>query len=355
MGGIGKTQLACEFVHRYGQFLAGGVFWVSFADPAAVPAEIVACSTAEHLALRPAWDLLAVDSACAWCRLPGNRLCPACWSSTTARISLAAPVTSHHGWRLRVDHQPAGTLGRGTERTNPAAGAAPRTDSVTLLRRFVPHQHNGETTLDAIAAQVGDLPLALHLVGRHLQHYEYAVSLQAYLAELDAAILEHRSLQGGGYSPTGHDQHVAQTFAISYDRLDSREPTDGVVLALVARAACFAPGEPIERASLRSTLGEAVDDLVFQDALARLLALGLVEQGIGGAIRMHRLVIAFVQQRQSNDGALAAVEQRLTALVSHHNEQTDVQALLHFLRAYVDPTYQVEPPFTEDETGGLAP
>ncbi len=206
----------------------------------------------------------------------------------------------------------------------------PRTDSVTLLRRFVPHQHNGETTLDAIAAQVGDLPLALHLVGRHLQHYEYAVSPQAYLAELDAAILEHRSLQGGGYSPTGHDQHVAQTFAISYDRLDSREPTDGVVLALVARAACFAPGEPIERALLRSTLGEAVDDLVFQDALARLLALGLVEQGIGGAIRMHRLVIAFVQQRQSNDGALAAVEQRLTALVSHHNEQTDVQALLHF-------------------------
>jgi sirohydrochlorin ferrochelatase len=26
-----------------------------------------------------------------------------------------------------------------------------------------------------------------------------------------------------------------------------------------------------------------------------------------------------------------------------------------YVRAYVDPAYQVEPPFTEDETGGLEP
>jgi len=43
LGGIGKTQLACELVHRYGRFFAGGVFWLSFADPAAVPSEIAAC------------------------------------------------------------------------------------------------------------------------------------------------------------------------------------------------------------------------------------------------------------------------------------------------------------------------
>src|SRR4030095_6695032 len=42
LGGIGKSQLACEFVHRYGQFFAGGVFWLSFAEAKAVPAEIAA-------------------------------------------------------------------------------------------------------------------------------------------------------------------------------------------------------------------------------------------------------------------------------------------------------------------------
>jgi len=43
LGGIGKTQLACELVHRYGRYFAGGVFWLSFAEAAAVPAEVAAC------------------------------------------------------------------------------------------------------------------------------------------------------------------------------------------------------------------------------------------------------------------------------------------------------------------------
>ncbi|MFL5337719.1 MAG: hypothetical protein ACJ8H8_32250 [Geminicoccaceae bacterium] len=43
MGGIGKTQLACEFVYRHGRFFAGGKFWLGCADPAAVPADIAAC------------------------------------------------------------------------------------------------------------------------------------------------------------------------------------------------------------------------------------------------------------------------------------------------------------------------
>lgn len=48
MGGVGKTQLACEFAHRYGQYFAGGVFWLNFRDlnsidPESVDREIVAC------------------------------------------------------------------------------------------------------------------------------------------------------------------------------------------------------------------------------------------------------------------------------------------------------------------------
>ena len=30
LGGIGKTQLASEFAHRYGQYFTGGVFWLNF-------------------------------------------------------------------------------------------------------------------------------------------------------------------------------------------------------------------------------------------------------------------------------------------------------------------------------------
>jgi hypothetical protein len=51
MGGIGKTQLACEFAHRYGRYFPGGVFWLSFANSAAVPDEIAACGGPDGLNL----------------------------------------------------------------------------------------------------------------------------------------------------------------------------------------------------------------------------------------------------------------------------------------------------------------
>lgn len=51
LGGIGKTQLAAELVHRYGQFFTGGVFWLSFADPASVPTEFAQCGGPGHLGL----------------------------------------------------------------------------------------------------------------------------------------------------------------------------------------------------------------------------------------------------------------------------------------------------------------
>jgi hypothetical protein len=43
IGGMGKTQTAAEFAHRYGRYFSGGVYWVSLADPTSVAAEIAAC------------------------------------------------------------------------------------------------------------------------------------------------------------------------------------------------------------------------------------------------------------------------------------------------------------------------
>jgi hypothetical protein len=61
LGGIGKTQLASEFVHLYGQYLLGGVFWLSFADAAAVPAEIATCGGAGGMKLRDDFGRLPLE------------------------------------------------------------------------------------------------------------------------------------------------------------------------------------------------------------------------------------------------------------------------------------------------------
>jgi len=62
ISGVGKTQLASEFVHRYGQFFAGGVFWLRFADADSIAAEFAACGHMSQLALYPDYDALPHDA-----------------------------------------------------------------------------------------------------------------------------------------------------------------------------------------------------------------------------------------------------------------------------------------------------
>ncbi len=61
LGGIGKTQLAVEFVHRYGQYFSGGVFWISLAGRESVPAEVAQCGGAGGLNLRADFGNLKLD------------------------------------------------------------------------------------------------------------------------------------------------------------------------------------------------------------------------------------------------------------------------------------------------------
>jgi tetratricopeptide (TPR) repeat protein len=323
LGGTGKTQLAAEFAHRYGQFFSGGVFWLGFADPASVPAEVALCGGPEHLGL---WS---VDAA----------------PDIATQVAMMRRVFAEHVPRLLVlDNCEDEEL---LEAWRPRSGGCrvlvtcrrrafsphlgvrtmaldvlPRADSRALLRSL-DRDHRidpaDDATLDAICAELGDLPLALHLAGSFLARYRGIVTPAAYLAQLrDRALLGHPSLQGRGAtrSPTGHDLHVGRTFALSWDRLDPANTVDAMARALLQRAACLAPGEPIPRALLVATLGLAEDDpdaaLACEDALHRLLDLGLLDAPEPGTYSIHRLVIAFVQQVDADHAAArGAVEQAL--------------------------------------------
>ena len=61
LGGMGKTQLASEFVHRYGPFFTGGIFWLSFANAAAIPAEVALCGGLGGLELRSDFATLPIE------------------------------------------------------------------------------------------------------------------------------------------------------------------------------------------------------------------------------------------------------------------------------------------------------
>jgi tetratricopeptide (TPR) repeat protein len=181
-------------------------------------------------------------------------------------------------------------------------GVLARTESLDLLRKHRPDLALDDPALDSIAAELGDLPLALHLAGSYLARYRrtpFGRPAAYFEAVRRSDLLAHRSLAVEGQSPTGHEQHVARTFALSYDRLRPANAIDQMALVTLARAAWFAPGEPIPRVLLRasSEVDTADEDAVlrFEDGLARLGAVGLVAEQEDGALVLHRLLAAFVR------------------------------------------------------------
>jgi tetratricopeptide (TPR) repeat protein/transcriptional regulator with XRE-family HTH domain len=308
LGGLGKTQLAVEFIHRYGRFFAGGVFWLSFASADEVPLQIAAC-TGLDFETRPleervqrakdAWQnavprLLVFDNCEeetlleAWRPTSGG-----CRVLITSRRSNWSPT-------LGVKALPLGLL--------------PRPDSIELLLRYRPDLAPNDPRLDALANELGDLPLALHLAGSYLRAYRSEIGLGGYLDELRRwEVVRHASLLGAGLddsvSPTHHVQGLAQTFALCLGRLDREREVDRVAIALLARMAFLAPGEAVPRDLLGRTL-EEVEPRRRADGLRRLAAVGLVEDG-DGWLRLHRLLAHFVRQEGQDSDAEPAVARAL--------------------------------------------
>jgi hypothetical protein len=179
------------------------------------------------------------------------------------------------------------------------------------LRRHRPDLPADDADLTSIADDLGDLPLALHLAGSYLARYRNTVTPSEYLLQLDSqSPVQHRSLQQGGISPTRHTQHVARTFELSFERLNTTDPLDMLARALLARAIYFAPGEPIPQDLLLATLGSRGEthDMILQaeDALARLVGLGLLEELTNGNVRLHRLLLRFLRGAISEEEARAS-------------------------------------------------
>jgi tetratricopeptide (TPR) repeat protein len=235
-------------------------------------------------------------------------------------------------------------------------GVLDRRDSVALLREHRPDLSPEDLDLHDIARELGDLPLALELAGSFLRKYRFAVTPEDYLVQLQSPdLLQHPSLQAGDISLTDREQNVARTFALSYERLDTTDPTDASAVALLARAARFAPGEPIPRELLLSTLDLPGDDhdaaLRAEDALQRLGELGLLETEETGALRLHRLLATFVRDTTGDTEAQEAVEEALLEIVGSllaEGYPTPLLVLQPHLRAVTDTAQE-----REDEQAAL--
>lgn len=349
LGGNGKTQLASEFVQRYGQYFAGGVFWMAFADSRTVPREVAACGGVGHLDLRPDFATLPLDDQV--------KAVLAAWASPLPRLLIFdncedpqllerwAPLTG--GCRLLLTSRRA-KWPRSYEMQFVPLDVLSREESVSLLALHLRSSDGDRSVLSAIADVLGDLPLALHLAGSVLAQYGSLLSPAQYLERIrQPGVLNGRWLSSAELSPTRHVQEIAATFAMSYERLDASDQTDALALDLWARAAHLAVGEPITRGLLLSTVSlseDSLDDVLrAEDALARLVALGLIDRGDTGALRLHRLLVLFAQSQPGDAVARDAVERAMLAIAIDCIEQqtfTQMLALQPHLRAVADVALQ---------------
>lgn len=352
-GGIGKTQLAIEFAHRFGQFFPGGVFWLSFANPDAVPATVAACGIT--LELRPGFARLSLDEQ--------MRLVTQAWEEDAARLLifdncedddlLARWLPQRGGCRTLVTSRRT-SWGR-LAVSSLSLGLLSRAASVELLRRHCPVAHMREEDLVAIAAELDDLPLALHLAGSYLARGIDALSPGRYLGELRQTLSgnrdapTHPSLCGEDRSgrllpaPTDHLNHLEQTFALSLSQLDLDDPLDHVSRRLLLHAAWFAPGEPVPIELLLLTLPEP--PVTARSALRRLVDIGLVLPGgepAEATIRVHRLVCAYLRQQHDAREVQQAVEGSILQHMHSLNTFMAQPALLRIqvhLRAITDSAF----------------
>ncbi|MFF2730392.1 FxSxx-COOH system tetratricopeptide repeat protein [Streptomyces sp. NPDC058008] len=295
LGGVGKTQVALEYVHR---FMADYdlVWWISseqIDDVVASLAELAVRLGAQGgddmaAASQEAVDLLrrGVPSE-RWLLVFDNADDPERLSryfpqggSGHILVTSRNQTWSQHGDALPVD-------------------VFLREESVEHLQRRAP----GLSDEDAaqVATAVGDLPLAVEQAAAWIA--ETATPIDTYLEQLARQAPQVLALN----QPAGYPEPVAATWNISIERLKERSPA---AVRLLQLCAFFAP-EPISANLLYSK--EMIEALKPYDAsLQEKLVLGRVIREIGrfalakvdqvsNSIQVHRLVQAVIRAQLSEE------------------------------------------------------
>ncbi|MFF5145109.1 FxSxx-COOH system tetratricopeptide repeat protein [Streptomyces sp. NPDC013157] len=295
-GGVGKTQIALEYVHRFSADY-DLVWWV--------PAESVESVVA---------SLAELGSRIG---APGGEDMALVGKETVRMLSRGNPTQR---WILVFDNadDPDGLAGY-----MPSTGVGhilitsrnqawsdtgetlqvdvfPRQESVEHLSRRAPGLTPEEA--DQVADAVGDLPLAVEQAGAWLA--ETAMPTAEYLRRLT----EETAAVMGLNQPADYPDTVAATWNVSIERLKERSPASVRLLQLCA----FLAAEPIASgllygsdemlAALRPFDPTLTESLLIGRLVREIgrLALAKVDQ-ISCSIQVHRLVQAVVRSQMSED------------------------------------------------------
>jgi tetratricopeptide (TPR) repeat protein len=292
LGGVGKTSIAGEFVHRE-RHRYDHVWWITAEQ------ESQARSTLAALADRAPFELVSSQSDI---RLTINKVLAELERSSfswlivfdnAAGPELIRPLMPTDRGAVIVTTRDGGWTRFGR---TVAVDVLPRRDSIALL------QSRGDISFDdadQLAARLGDLPLALEQASA--MRAATRISVETYLGRLD----QHATSVLNEGRPAGYPETVASAFGLTFDDVRAESPGAAQLLGMLSCMSAESVSLALLRAVSEGTIPPPLGRVLVQDdqleaalqLLERYGLLTLVDDG--QKLRVHRLVQLIVRDSLS--------------------------------------------------------